>query len=290
MNKRPREADCALGVKALDSKNNELTEHVTALQEQNERFRTETEKVKQHYKELYDSIKIMRAKTIEKTSSLLTKIENLKAKLKGKMPCVPIDTVKPKVLAPGVISSTAASGLKPRSDTKNNRTSPAKNDNQKKGSLKPKVVPLQTHELVSTNEVVISERFSNTSQKPLTRTVRFRNDHFGAIMGYGDYVIGDSVISRVYYVEGLGHNLFSVGQFCDSDLEVAFIKHSCFVRNMDGVDLLKGSYSTNLYTISVEDMMKSFPICLLSKASKTKSWLWHRRLNHLNFSTINDLA
>ncbi|GKA03049.1 retrovirus-related pol polyprotein from transposon TNT 1-94 [Tanacetum coccineum] len=52
-------------------------------------------------------------------------------------------------------------------------------------------------------------------------TVRFGNDHFGAIMGYGDYVIGNSVISRVYYVEGLGHNLFSVGQFCDSDLKVA---------------------------------------------------------------------
>ncbi|GJR21721.1 retrovirus-related pol polyprotein from transposon TNT 1-94 [Tanacetum coccineum] len=121
-------------------------------------------------------------------------------------------------------------------------------------------------------------------------TVRFGNDHFGAIMGYGDYVIGDSVISRVYYVEGLGHNLFSVGQFCDSDLEVAFRKHSCFVRDINGVDLLKGSRSTNLYTISIDDMMKSSPVCLLSKASKTKSWLWHRRLNHLNFGTINDLA
>ncbi|GJV33096.1 putative ribonuclease H-like domain-containing protein [Tanacetum coccineum] len=121
-------------------------------------------------------------------------------------------------------------------------------------------------------------------------TVRFGNDHFGAIMGYQDYVIGDSVISRVYYVEGLGHNLFSVGQFCDSDLEIAFRKHSCFVRYMNGVDLLKGSRSTNLYTLSLDDMMKSSPVCLLSKASKTKSWLWHRRLNHLNFSTINDLA
>ncbi|GJV00092.1 retrovirus-related pol polyprotein from transposon TNT 1-94 [Tanacetum coccineum] len=120
--------------------------------------------------------------------------------------------------------------------------------------------------------------------------VRFRNDHFGAIMGYGDYVIGNSVISRVYYVEGLGHNLFSVGQFCDSDLEVAFRKHSCYVRDTDGVELLKGSRGSNLYTISVEDMMKSSPICLLSKASKHKSWLWHRRLNHLNFGTINDLA
>ncbi|GKF25485.1 hypothetical protein Tco_0081379, partial [Tanacetum coccineum] len=65
--------------------------------------------------------------------------------------------------------------------------------------------------------------------KKFIGTVRFGNDHFGAIMGYGDYVFGDSVISRVYYVEGLGHNLFSVGQFFDSDLEVAFRKHTCFV-------------------------------------------------------------
>nr|GEU93919.1 ribonuclease H-like domain-containing protein [Tanacetum cinerariifolium] len=51
-----------------------------------------------------------------------------------------------------------------------------------------------------------------------------------------------------------------------------------------------GSCGSNLYIISVEDMMKSSSICLLSKASKTKSWLWHCRLNHLNFDTINDLA
>ncbi|GJX62394.1 retrovirus-related pol polyprotein from transposon TNT 1-94 [Tanacetum coccineum] len=122
------------------------------------------------------------------------------------------------------------------------------------------------------------------------RTVRFGNDHFGAIMGYGDYVIGDSVISRVYYMEVLGHNLFSIGQFCDSNLEIAFKKHSCFGRDMNGVDLLKGSRSTNLYTISIDDMMKSSTVCLLSKASKTKSWLWHHHLNHLNSGTINDLA
>ncbi|GJR45930.1 retrovirus-related pol polyprotein from transposon TNT 1-94 [Tanacetum coccineum] len=70
-------------------------------------------------------------------------------------------------------------------------------------------------------------------------SVRFGNDHLGAIMGYGDYVMGDSVISRVYYVEGLGHNLFSVGQFCDSDLEVAFRKHTCFVRDIKGTNILK---------------------------------------------------
>ncbi|GKF24700.1 retrovirus-related pol polyprotein from transposon TNT 1-94 [Tanacetum coccineum] len=75
-------------------------------------------------------------------------------------------------------------------------------------------------------------------------------------LGYGDYHIGNVTISRVYYVEGLGHNLLSVGQFCDSNL----------------------------------DMMASSPICLLSKDLKTKSWLWHRHLSHLNFGAINHLA
>ncbi|GJR87197.1 retrovirus-related pol polyprotein from transposon TNT 1-94 [Tanacetum coccineum] len=121
-------------------------------------------------------------------------------------------------------------------------------------------------------------------------TVKFGNDQVAKIMGYGDYQIGNITISRVYYVEGLGHNLFSVGQFCDSDLEVAFRKHTCFVRNLEGVDLLSGSRGTNLYSLSIGDMMASSPICLLSKATKTKSWLWHRRLSHLNFGAINHLA
>nr|GFA87252.1 retrovirus-related Pol polyprotein from transposon TNT 1-94 [Tanacetum cinerariifolium] len=69
-------------------------------------------------------------------------------------------------------------------------------------------------------------------------TVKFGNDHVANIMGYGDYQIGNVTISRVYCVEGLGHNLFSAGQFCDSDLEVAFRQHTCFIRNLEGVDLL----------------------------------------------------
>ncbi|GKA17905.1 retrovirus-related pol polyprotein from transposon TNT 1-94, partial [Tanacetum coccineum] len=119
---------------------------------------------------------------------------------------------------------------------------------------------------------------------------KFGNDQVAKIMGYGDYQIGNVTISRVYYVEGLGHNLFSVGQFCDSNLEVAFRQHTCFIRNLEGVDLLMGSRGDNLYTLSLGNMMASSPICLLSKASKTKSWLWHRRLSHLNFGAINHLA
>ncbi|GKD11800.1 integrase, catalytic region, zinc finger, CCHC-type containing protein [Tanacetum coccineum] len=101
-------------------------------------------------------------------------------------------------------------------------------------------------------------------------TVKFRNDHVAKILGYGDYQIGNVTISRVYYVEGLGHNLFSVGQFCYSNLEVAFCQHTCFIPNLEGVDLLTGSRGNNLYTLSLGDMMTSSPICLLSKASKTK--------------------
>ncbi|GKD51608.1 retrovirus-related pol polyprotein from transposon TNT 1-94 [Tanacetum coccineum] len=121
-------------------------------------------------------------------------------------------------------------------------------------------------------------------------TVKFRNDHVAKILGYGDYQIGNVTISRVYYVEGVRHNLFSVGKFCDSNLEVTFCQHTCFIRNLEGVDLLTGSRGNNLYTLSLGDMMASSPIYLWSKASKTKSWLWHRRLSHLNFGAINHLA
>ncbi|GJX32244.1 retrovirus-related pol polyprotein from transposon TNT 1-94 [Tanacetum coccineum] len=91
-------------------------------------------------------------------------------------------------------------------------------------------------------------------------TVKFENDHVAKILGYGDYQIGNVTISRVYYVEGLGHNLFSVRQFCDSNLEVAFRQHTCFIRNLEGVDLLTGSRGNNLYTLSLRDMMASSPI------------------------------
>nr|GEU58882.1 hypothetical protein [Tanacetum cinerariifolium] len=121
-------------------------------------------------------------------------------------------------------------------------------------------------------------------------TVRFGNDHIDAILGYGDLKWGNITITRVYFVEGLGHNIFSIGQFCDADLEVAFRRNTCFIRDLDGVDLLKGNHSTNLYIINLYDMATASPICLMARATPTKSWLWHQRLSHLNFDTINDLA
>nr|GFC35008.1 integrase, catalytic region, zinc finger, CCHC-type, peptidase aspartic, catalytic [Tanacetum cinerariifolium] len=87
-----------------------------------------------------------------------------------------------------------------------------------------------------------------------------RNDHVAAILGFSDLQWGNILITRVYFVKGLGHNLFLVGQFCDSDLEVAFQRDAYFVRNLEGVDLLKGDRSTNRYTI----MASASPICLMA--------------------------
>ncbi|GKE11048.1 hypothetical protein Tco_1414599 [Tanacetum coccineum] len=95
-------ADPILDLKALDSQNKDLNAKVNALHDLNERFQAEDEKVKQHYKELYDLIKITRAKTIDKTNSLLAEIDTLKAQIKENLKCVTMPDVKPKVLSPGV--------------------------------------------------------------------------------------------------------------------------------------------------------------------------------------------
>nr|GEV80254.1 retrovirus-related Pol polyprotein from transposon TNT 1-94 [Tanacetum cinerariifolium] len=258
----------------------------------------ENDKIKQHYKELYDSINITRAKHIEQVTAMTTKNVNLKAQILDKVNSVSMDHVKPKVLArgkyaidvepifPGLRNNREAHldylrHLEESVETIRNIVKEAK--------VVVKIVLWYLDSGCSKHMTGDRSRLMNFMKK-FTGTVRFGNDHFGAIMGYGDYVISDNVISRVYCVEGLRHNLFSVRQFCDSNLEVVFRKHSCYVRDTDGVELIKGSRGFNLCTISVEDMIKSSPICLLSKASKNKSWLWHRCLNHLNFSTINDLA
>nr|GFB02761.1 integrase, catalytic region, zinc finger, CCHC-type, peptidase aspartic, catalytic [Tanacetum cinerariifolium] len=94
-------------------------------------------------------------------------------------------------------------------------------------------------------------------------TVRFGKDHIAAILGYGDLKWG--------ILQSPGRN-------------------TCFIRDLDGVDLLKGNFSINLYTINLYDMDSASPICLMARATPTKSWLWHQRLSHLNFDTINDLA
>ncbi|GJV56020.1 hypothetical protein Tco_1457025 [Tanacetum coccineum] len=95
------EANRTLDFRALVFQITQLTEKVIVLQEQNELFRAENGKIKQHYKELYDSIKITRAKHIEQTMALTTENKNPKAQIQNKVRSVTKDHVKPIVLAPG---------------------------------------------------------------------------------------------------------------------------------------------------------------------------------------------
>nr|GEX37736.1 hypothetical protein [Tanacetum cinerariifolium] len=196
----------------------------------------------------------------------------------------------PVIPSTGVNSCTDASRSKPRSNTKKNRISLAKSVNKKKVEEHPRTNKSSLKKAnrvdssISSKHTVVQivlwyldsgcskhmtedrSRLKNFVKK-FIGIVRLKNDHFG-----------------------LGYNIFSVGQFYDFNLEVAFRLHSCYGRDTDGVELIKGSCVTNLYTISVEYMLKSSHIYLLFKAFKNKSWLWHRRLNHLNFGTMNDLA
>ncbi|GJV35640.1 putative reverse transcriptase domain-containing protein [Tanacetum coccineum] len=148
----------------------------------------------------------------------------------------------------------------------------------------------EPNHLWGSNATDVPSSSSLVNDSKFLGTVRFKNDQVAKIMRYGDYQLGNVIISRVYYVERLGHHLFFVRQFCDADLEVAFRKNTCFIQNLEGVDLLSGSKDKNSYIISLDDMLKTSSICLLSKASKTKSWLWHCHLSHLNFGTLNKLA
>ncbi|GJY16541.1 hypothetical protein Tco_0386963 [Tanacetum coccineum] len=82
-------------------------------------------------------------------------------------------------------------------------------------------------------------------------TLRFGNDQFAPIFGYEDLVQKNTIIERVYYAEGLHHNLFSVGQFCDADLEIAFKKSTCFVGDLQGNNLLLSTHESDLYKITL---------------------------------------
>ncbi|GKC42194.1 hypothetical protein Tco_1059916 [Tanacetum coccineum] len=177
----------------------------------------------------------------------------------------------------GRVSSTNASGSKPKSNTKNDRipqlssrskknkveahhrkfkSSANKNNHVSDCNVNVKNVSLPNNSdtiCLSCNECLktvppSSSHDTSTIVVPpghiLTTTIVKKL--FLAIKGYGDLKMGNILILRIYYIEGLGHNLFSVVQFFDSDLKVAFRKHTCFVRNLEGVDLLSGSRGSNI--------------------------------------------
>ncbi|GKC21574.1 hypothetical protein Tco_1023724, partial [Tanacetum coccineum] len=165
----------------------------------------------------------------------------------------------------GVDNITKTRRPQPRSNTKNDRVSSA----SKSSGLKNKEVEVEEHHrtlLLSKNKKHMSYvcnniklSIQNAKSEVFLGTIRFGNDHIAAIL------------DQSIFVERLGHNLFSVGQFCDSYLEVAFRRNTCYVRNLEGVDLLKGNRTTNLYAINLHNMASASPICLIARATSTKS-------------------
>nr|GEX87760.1 hypothetical protein [Tanacetum cinerariifolium] len=259
-----------------------VTDPVTNLQAQNDRFMAENDKVKQHYKQLYDSIKITRAKHIEQVTKLTAENVTLKSSVcKAKVQpsvltrtkhAVDVELIVPrlrnnkdayldylrhlkesvetihdiveeaKVVRPldrSIVSAyrvrrfPKAGGSQPKGNHKTNRISPANGDNKLPVEDLPKMNKshLRTMNRVDSNshlertvvQIILWYLDSGCSKhmtgdrsrvlnfvKKFIGTVRFGNDHFGAIMGYGDYVVGKSVISRVYYVEGLKLSLMTL--------------------------------------------------------------------------------
>ncbi|GJV26084.1 integrase, catalytic region, zinc finger, CCHC-type containing protein [Tanacetum coccineum] len=227
----------------------QLTEKVTVLQEQNELFRAENEKGKQHYKELYDSIKITRAKHIKQITALLTKNENLKAQLRENMKCVTMDSVKPRVLTPGWYAIDVEP-IPPRN--KNNREVPL--DYLK--HLKESVETLR--------EIVEEAKVERPLDSSLASACIYTK-HSQELLEY--------VISTWYTMwKDWDTICSSVGQFCDSDLEVAFRKHSCYVHDTDGVELIK-SRGSNLYTFSISSGLVPNPVLAAPYVPRTNKEL-----------------
>nr|GEW06257.1 retrovirus-related Pol polyprotein from transposon TNT 1-94 [Tanacetum cinerariifolium] len=149
---------------------------------------------------------------------------------------------------------------------------------------KPKVVPISTRQPKSqANKSVATPPKKTVASES---TIQKSKSHYRMLYEKTRNI----TIKRVYYIEGLNHNLFSVGQFCDVDLEVAFQKSTCFVRDLQGNDLLTGNHGSDLYTISLQETSSSTTIYFMAKASPTQAWLWHRRLSYLNFDYVNLLS
>nr|GFA54921.1 hypothetical protein [Tanacetum cinerariifolium] len=161
----------------------------------------------------------------------------------------------------GLVHTARTRRPQPKGKTRNARVPSASKSSEVK-----KNVTVEEHcrtLLLSKNQKTMNIKLLINFVRKFLRTVRFGNDHIAAILGYG------------YLKWGI---LLSPG------------RNTCFMRDLDDVDLLKGNRSTNLYTINLYDMASASPICLMARATPIKSWLWHQRLSHLNFDTINDLT
>ncbi|GJZ17941.1 retrovirus-related pol polyprotein from transposon TNT 1-94, partial [Tanacetum coccineum] len=242
---------------------------------------------------------------------------------------IPKVTNKPLLSSTGVKSSTSASGSKPSGNTKNDRISRPPSSNKKnKVEVQSRKVKSSLNKKNFDSQNVCNEHVNHSIEGDMAlcsicNECMFDANHAMCLINHITatnkvpirehiplkVVAQDLVVTKVYtrrpkvvqivlwYLDSrcskhMTKDRSQLTNFVHKFpyLEVAFRKHTCFVCNLEGGHLLSGSRGTNLYSLSIGDMMTSSPICLLSKSIKTKSWLWHHRLSHLNFDAINHIA
>ncbi|KAJ9542321.1 hypothetical protein OSB04_028827 [Centaurea solstitialis] len=118
--------------------------------------------------------------------------------------------------------------------------------------------------------------------------VTFGGNGKGQTRGYGTLTNGVTTFKRVAYVEGLMHNLLSISQLCDKNHKVSFSKKKCKVKNRRKEVILTGVRQADIYIINMNTSTDN--LCFVSRASTDTNWLWHKRLSHLNFKTLNQLC
>ena len=121
--------------------------------------------------------------------------------------------------------------------------------------------------------------------------VTFGDESKGYTTGYGKLEIGNVVIEEISLVDGLMHNLLSISQFCDKGCDVLFKKEKCLITNKKNEKLtIKGVRKGDLFVADWNSAEGGQVMCFYSKASANDSWLWKKKLSHLNFKTMNSLV
>ncbi|GKB06859.1 retrovirus-related pol polyprotein from transposon TNT 1-94, partial [Tanacetum coccineum] len=205
-----------------------------------------------------------------------------------------LDSNTPVLSPTGLKCSTSNCGSKPTCNKKNDRISRTPSRNMKnKVEAQPMKVNKKNCVVEPIHDVDVKHSLLNAKAKPICATCKksmFDGVHDTCLLDFVENVV--QIV--LWYLDSgcLKHmtgNRSQLMNFVSNFLGTVRFGNDHIARIL-GVDLLSGSRDTNLYTISLNDMLKTSPICLLSKASKTKSWLWHLRLSHLNFDTLNKIA
>ncbi|XP_052625831.1 uncharacterized protein LOC128132873 [Lactuca sativa] len=159
--------------------------------------------------------------------------------------------------------------------------------------------PEPTKPLISENSVeyarVSKEKSKTLKEKAIVYQKVISEEQFDEeciIKGYGMITNGEFSIRKVAYVEGLQHNLISISQlFAGTSLKVSFDDEgSKIIEKQMKKILLKSERKGEIFPLNLNLIKGKLEICLLSKANTNESWLWHRRLSHLNFKDINQLV